>query len=426
MTATGASPWATRVLGVRLTQTRSSAGHPLSELIEPGLRCNPRRAHLLVSTVLGKHIPTSPVAVLGAGDELGALVASVLGYSASRAVVLGFAETATGLGQCVATHIGAWCYLHSTRRTVEGADVLVRFEEGHSHATSHMLQPSNAELLDNDRPLVLVDDEISTGGTAIDAIRALHHRSPRSRYVIASLVDLCSNARRTAVQTVATELKTRIDAVSLATGRIELPNDLIDAVRELPDSQFNPSARRPGAATRVELPWRTSTPDGGRHGFLASDAEPFETASQIAAGAITPHLDPARPVIVVGHEELMYLPLRIADMLTVHHRAVRFQSTTRSPAYVLDDPGYPLRRGFRFDAPELGEAAPRHLYNAQWPGSERPAQIVTVIDGPADTRRLVGDGGLVDVLTAAGHDVLVAVVPGATPQTLRAVRLGLL
>lgn len=118
----------------------------------------------------------------------------------------------------------------------------------------------------------------------------------------------------------------------------------------------------------------------------------------------------------------MYLPLRIAGALSTSGFRVRFQTTTRSPAYVLDQPGYPLRRGFRFTAPEIGEEQPRFVYNAQWPDED--AVVVAVIDAAADTDRLTEAGGLLDVLTASGTDVLLAVVSGADPRSLRAARAG--
>ncbi len=91
----------------------------LPDLVEVALRRNPRRAQLLVSTVLGKHIPADPRVVHGTGLELGRLVGKAL--EGRSALVLGFAETATGLGHCVAEALGA-DYLHSTRRTVAGRD----------------------------------------------------------------------------------------------------------------------------------------------------------------------------------------------------------------------------------------------------------------------------------------------------------------
>ncbi|WP_336086342.1 phosphoribosyltransferase [Nocardia sp. SSK8] len=388
-------------------------------LVVPGLRRNPRRAHLLVSTVLGKHLPTDPRVVIGAGERLADLVCEKLGER--EPVVLGFAETATSLGHCVAARLDATCYLHSTRRHEPRATTLTGFEEGHSHATSHLLQPAPASIFVNDRPLVLVDDEISTGDTAIDAVRALHAFAPRAHYVLASLVDMRTAADRAKFEAVAAELGARIDTVCLAAGRTELPDGLIDTVTALPDPQLNPVAAQRGSVDRIDLAWPAEVPEGGRHGTLRADVDAFDLALKSATTELGARLDaefPGRPVIVLGHEELMYLPLRLAAELAATGTPTRFQTTTRSPAYVLDEPGYPLRRGFRFTAPEPDPTAARYLYNAQWPDTTEPPLLLFVLDPPADTPELHAPGGLVDVLTASGADVLLAVVPGADPRTL--------
>ena len=94
-----------RGVKIELVDTGSSAGLTVHDLLIPGLRRNPRRAHLLVSTVLGKHIPTDPAQVRHGADLLGDLVLDALGTK--DAAVLGFAETATGLGHGVAARMQA-------------------------------------------------------------------------------------------------------------------------------------------------------------------------------------------------------------------------------------------------------------------------------------------------------------------------------
>ncbi|MGW2240500.1 phosphoribosyltransferase domain-containing protein, partial [Streptomyces sp. NPDC001759] len=211
--------WVAQRLGLELM-----GDDELTELLGLALRRNPKRAHLLVSNVLGKHVPQSPSVVYGYGFALGRRVRELLGTEeADEAVVLGYAETATGLGHSVADGIGSAPYLHSTRRPVAGVTAAGGFEESHSHATSHLLLPENPALLAGDGPLVLVDDEFSTGNTVLNTVRDLHARYPRRRYVVVALVDMRSAADAGRLEAFAAEIGARVDLVAAASGTVRLP-----------------------------------------------------------------------------------------------------------------------------------------------------------------------------------------------------------
>lgn len=415
-------PWVTTNFGLAVTDGAIEASaESVVDLIVPGLRRNPRRAHLLVSTVLGKHIPVLPDRAIGAAHRLGARVSDVLGADVGDLDVLGMAETATSLGHCVADELDAASYLHTTRRDAADESIYASFQEGHSHATDHTLQPAPFGVFATPRPLVLVDDEISTGKTALAAIGELHRHCARPRYVVASLVDLRDTIHRAAVDETATRIGADIEFVSLATGIVRLPEGLIEAVLALDPPTLNLSVgAQPGTYRRLELDWPADVPDGGRHGFLRADRAEFETALRTLVEKVVGELTTARHVLVIGHEELMYLPLRLSESLAGLGFDTTFQSTTRSPAYVRDVPGYPLRRGFTFHACEAGEDAARYLYNATHPGVA--ATVVLVVDIAADTDRLTREGGMVDVLSTAGFDVLVTVVRGTDVDVLAARR----
>ncbi|MER7816214.1 phosphoribosyltransferase domain-containing protein, partial [Streptomyces sp. NPDC096153] len=216
--------WVSQRLGVELV-----GDDGLKELLGLALRRNPKRAHLLVSHVLGKHVPQRPSVVYGHGYELGLRVRELLGSEeAARAVVLGYAETATGLGHSVADGLGLAPYLHSTRRPVDGVARAGGFEESHSHATSHLLLPEDPKLLAGEGPLVLVDDEFSTGNTVLNTIRDLHARHPRDRYVIVALVDMRSAEDLGRLDAFAEEIGARIDLVAHAGGTVRLPEDVLE------------------------------------------------------------------------------------------------------------------------------------------------------------------------------------------------------
>lgn len=221
--------WVAERLGVGLTGDEALTG-----LLGLALRRNPKRAHLLVSNVLGKHVPQSPAVVYGHGVALGRRVRDLLGAEeTARAVVLGYAETATGLGHSVADGLGPAPYLHSTRRPVAHVPRAGGFEESHSHATSHLLLPEDPALLAGDGPLVLVDDEFSTGNTVLNTVRALHERYPRKRYVVVALVDMRSPADAGRLDDFAREIGARVDLVTTASGTVRLPPGVLEKGQEL-------------------------------------------------------------------------------------------------------------------------------------------------------------------------------------------------
>ncbi|MFD7473371.1 phosphoribosyltransferase [Streptomyces sp. NPDC059837] len=414
--------WVAERLGVELV-----GDERLTDLLGLALRRNPRRAHLLVSNVLGKHVPQSPSVVYGHGFALGRRVRELLGTEDARAaVVLGYAETATGLGHSVADGVGLAPYLHSTRRPVPGVDTAGGFEESHSHATSHLLLPEDPGLLAGPGPLVLVDDEFSTGNTVLNTIRDLHARHPRDHYVIVALVDMRSAADLGRLEEFATEIGARVDLVAAATGTVKLPEGVLEkgqalvaryekAAADGPGEPAAPTASRPGAV-RVELDWPKDLPDGGRHGFTPGHRIRLEAALPAMAARIADALpDGARRVLVLGFEELMYAPLRLATELEQAVSAeVRYSTTTRSPVLALDDPGYAIRTRLVFPAHDDPDDGPgeRYAYNVAEAGFDA---VVAVVDSTGDTPGLHAPDGLLARLAEHTPSVLLAVVPSYVP-----------
>ncbi|WP_427922731.1 phosphoribosyltransferase [Streptomyces sp. cg40] len=448
--------WVAERLGVELL------GDPeLTDLLGLALRRNPKRAHLLVSNVLGKHVPQSPSIVYGYGVTLGHRVRDLLGPEESRrAVVLGYAETATGLGHAVADGIAVAPYLHSTRRPVPGVATAGGFEESHSHATSHLLLPENPELLSSEGPLVLVDDEFSTGNTVLNTIRDLHGRYPRDRYVVVALVDMRSPADAGRLGDFAAEMGARVDLVAAASGTVRLPAGVLEKGQELVaryeaggagtgDSssaapsglaaQFpaplkatgqgvenGPIPNSPGARgtarpaptgpqpKRVDLRWPHHLPDGGRHGFTPAHRIRLEAALPAMAARLADALPSnAHRVHILGFEELMYAPLRLArELEQIVDADVTYSTTTRSPVLAVDDPGYAIRTRLTFPAHDDPADGPgdRYAYNIAGAGFDA---VVAVVDSRGDTPEL---HGLLAELAAHTPHVVLAVVPSYVPE----------
>lgn len=159
-------------------------GPPVDALCAFAARANPKRGFLVVSRILGRHIPARPAEMRGAMDALAAKISATL---PQPILFVGMAETATALGKGIFAGFRALhprldaLYLQTSRQHVDGARLFCSFEEGHSHATTHLVQLRDAgveAVVRRARSLVIVDDECSTGGTFVAAATALAEAMP--------------------------------------------------------------------------------------------------------------------------------------------------------------------------------------------------------------------------------------------------------
>lgn len=424
-------------LGVTFSETGT---HPmnLQELVGLSIRRNPKRAHLLVSEVLGKHIPQRPEVIAFAGRLLGEMVSNVLndraethgldygfevlshyletGYwsknnssllenkSNSRTVVsIGYAETATSLGFLVADQIRSW-YIHSTRSFDDNTVAYGNFEESHSHATSHQLIPSDPSLLNAGLPVVLIDDEFSTGKTVINTITELHGVSPHPEYVVAALIDCRREADRIRMEEFALSLGVKITVVALASGEVSVPAEALTLAPSIIDQHATVDLTKPEIVYSPRLdvhPAETdliTVPVDGtklsRFGVM-----PDEYMSKTDAGIVAFALGqtPGK-TMVLGTEEFMYFPLLVAEALATQSHdgeIIHSSSTTQSPVAVIERDDYAINNGISFMSPQTdGTLAKRFAYNI----AKGYNRIVVILEPGEDIFSMMGHDGLISIL----------------------------
>lgn len=365
-------------------------------LFEMAARVNKKRAFLFVSKVLGKHIPVHPVkpllvsgllAMAYAKEQTGQtpphqdLLVEALktddhtvltaAYetlkkeklsAGNEPVVIGFAETATALGHGVYDVIEGASYIHTTREQLLDLDPSLVFEEEHSHATDQLCYADEA-FLRTDRPIVLVDDEVTTGRTNINIIRDLHAKYPRHSYTILSILDWRMEEHEKAMSQLEEELGIHITSLSLLKGQMIFRGKTLDEPAysyEIAEQEKQPSlsfhSLQPffkqvpyslshAANSAGHSPYIHET---GRFGLNAADTEALDQAAA-EAGLRLRQERKGKQTLCLGTGELMYVPMRLSAHMG---EGVLFHSTTRSPIHPVDKDGYAVQNGFTFMNPE--------------------------------------------------------------------------
>lgn len=151
---------------------------------------NTNRPYLLENTRIGKYAPVAGWAPVDCFKDL-ALQVKI--PTDKKIIVIGFAETATALGMAVAMQLHAshtLLYMSTTREQLVG-EPLVEFSEEHSHAKQHYLYGDPALFASYDYVL-FVEDEVTTGNTICNCIKALSSKFPQLQFGVAALL-LCTD-----------------------------------------------------------------------------------------------------------------------------------------------------------------------------------------------------------------------------------------
>jgi Phosphoribosyl transferase/TRSP domain C terminus to PRTase_2 len=373
----------------------------IDDLFIMAARVNKKRGFLFVSKLLGKHLPLLPLqSLLTSGLLAIEYFQQITGESVkekdlimkgcfseglleiqeaydllsdlkldlkSDPLIIGFAETATSLGHAFFDCIENAEYIHTTREEINGRVPVLNFKEEHSHAVNQFCYIDEHQI-DNQKPIVLVDDEMTTGKTALNIIRNIHSRFPRERYSVVSILDWRSNENRQRFLELERELGVIIHTTSLMSGNILFSGETIGEAEydyqpkhrdtELHVETFNLTpffTRTQYVNGKDDIPYIKET---GRFG-LSSDYKEELDASCIKAADYLKRNRKGKKTLCLGTGELMYLPMKIASLMG---DGVLYHSTTRSPILPIQMQGYAIQNGFTFLNPE-DDAVVHYVYN---------------------------------------------------------------
>lgn len=277
---------------------------------------NPKRDFLFVNRKQCKHIPCSAqemIAMCGAlAEEIKKCLSADL-----RIAVVAFAETATAIGNLAADKIPQISRVfQTTREPLDDCGVLFEFREEHSHAVKQRIYGSRESFAEFDY-ILIVDDEITTGNTALNFIEGLNREGINSRFGIASICNWQNEKERERFRGIG------IDLFYLLSGKIRDVNQKMSEVNVLPESVCNAPRNKPIELINAEIPIRERL-----------EHKPNRDLSSVFAAVDSLELK-GNTVRIIGTEEFMYVPIRVSEYLETLGFNVVCHSTTRSPIDVI-------------------------------------------------------------------------------------------
>lgn len=326
---------------------------------------NNKRQFLLLNKDQCKHYPSSPQRAVRMFEELADKIKIP---NDKNVLVVGFAETATGVASFVA-YFNGWSCICTTRKDIDGE--YIAFSEVHSHAVEHKLRKIDFSVYDE---IVFIDDEITTGNTVYNLISKLKELYPKAgiKYSVASLLNCMDEKSKSKFSSMDIDLYylQELDNSSF--------NEKIQGVSDIGDVDTDSFPVMRSSVSHCDT-LRAYPSDvllsgedlAGLVGELYSNkAEGIDTFLDVIGGNIVDRLDctqdfidevlehgralgitdKPKDVLILGTEECMFPAICCGAYLEEYGYNVKCHSTTLSPIVVSDAQGYPLRTRYKLNS----------------------------------------------------------------------------
>lgn len=351
----------------------------IDNLFQLATRNNKKRRFLLISKILGKHLPIKPSKVLEYSRLLTDEFEKRHGKEDEDCLVIGFAETATAMGQIVFDGIkNAKLLCNTTREVIGDIPYTIKFEEEHSHATSHYLYLGKNPNVER---VVLVDDELSTGKTVSNIIKQLKEILSVKKFTVITYLDFRNDENQELMKLSMEEDGIELDVISLVKGEIGNVYEDIDVInnlvkneisednlnRQVDESKINRiqlddnffehlelSKLKEGEISKVSY-WRGSGRFSIEKSYHQQSLRKIENISNELQGYVK------GKTLILGWEELMYFPMMVASSLGGD---IYFKSVTRSPIIPEKSQGYPIKSRLILDS-IYNEEVKNYIYNLE-------------------------------------------------------------
>lgn len=350
------------------------------------------RPYIYVNPIQGKHIPTNPEDTMKMCQTLANMVNAA--YPSDRLLVIGFAETATGIAAGICRYLKNVSFYQNTTREHLNSEEYLYFTESHSHATDQMLRINNISdcLKDVDR-IIFIDDEVTTGNTICKLAEKIRktYCVGEIKYSIVSILNSMTNLRVNQLE------DDGIECLFISDLPFEYKKDTITGIfydkdrdviiKEDKEFHFECSEFKTTANVRSTVLFDDYERETNRFVSEIENIISYERYGRL---------------LVLGTEECMYPAIRLGETLRRDGAAetVKVHATTRSPIIASGAEGYPLK--YRFQIRSVYDKTRKtYVYNL-----ERYDKVIIVTDTPDIAE---GMNDLVSALEYVGNtDILIS------------------
>ena len=288
---------------------------------------NPNRDYLFVNKYQAKHYPVKAHNTLQLFSELYQEIKRQI-PSDKRILVVGFSETATGIAQAIMhmalenKDLNTVFYLQTTRESINTDIQNISFEEEHSHASTQKLY-YRSDIPDYDTVL-FIEDEITTGNTIVNFIEKFQKIKDNISFAAASILNWQNTKNRRIFQ------EKGIKRIYLVSGQMKDNTPLI----ELKETTLE----KPKLTSDVH--YHLSDNLNPRTGLTKEEFLVFQETALNRLTSQVSRKSKKETIAVIGTEENMWLPIRLAQELDAEVR-----STTRSPISLSSEDNYLFHNG---------------------------------------------------------------------------------